>query len=69
MKSFLQKFAAQDDASASASMASTSMDWIVLTAGILLLSSGVMFSIGTGSGELASNTSDLTETAPVERAL
>ncbi len=51
MERLLKKFASDDAGNAS-------VDWMVLTAGLVFLGVAVAISIGTSTGEVASSTTD-----------
>ena len=54
MEKFVKKFWTEEDGN-------TTIDWMVLTAGLVLLGAAVMASVGTNSQALADDTTDMIE--------
>ena len=54
MERLVKKFWAEDDGN-------TTIDWMVLTAGLVLLGSAVMATVGVGSQQLADDTAGVVE--------
>ena len=62
MERFVKRFWTEEDGN-------TTVDWMVLTAGLVLLGAAVMASVGGGSAELADTTSIAIEDVGVSAGL
>lgn len=62
MKHLLKAFRAEEDGN-------TTIDWIVLTAGVMLLSTAVLASIGGGGVDVADATADTIAAIPTDTSL